>query len=376
MKKKIFPFILLLIFVLVNSKLSFAYNSKAYILMDRQTKKVLAAENEHEKLPMASTTKIMTAIVVLELGKLDDYFTIPKEAAGIEGSSMYLKEGETIKVIDLLYGLMIKSGNDAATALAIYIGGSEEHFLHLMNRKAKMIGAYNTSFANPHGLDAPNHYTTAYDLSLITAYAMENPLFRQIASATYYRSVSKEGIVRDMYSNNKFLLYYPYASASKTGFTTPAGRCLSAVGKKDQMELISVFLNSPDWFNNAMKLLNWGFDNYQLVPLILKDTVVDVVDVENGKVKKIPVISKEDVFYPVKKGEQLVISSDKKIFPLKAPIKKGEKVGEMLFYHAGELIYSQPLVASDGVDEKPLPWYKRFVKMLNFLPRVRGYFSW
>lgn len=365
--KKVVSFVLLL--CLVCSVQVSAYQAKAYILMDRQTKTVLVGNNENERLPMASTTKIMTAIVALELANLDDWYTIPKEAEGIEGSSIYLKEGETYRVIDLLYGLMIRSGNDAAVALAIYTAGSLEHFVHLMNRKADSIGATNTSFANPHGLDADNHYTTAYDLALITAYAMDNPIFREIASSKHHRVTTKEGEVKEYIANNKFLLNYPHASASKTGWTTPSGRCLSAVGTKDYMEFVTVFLCSPDWFNNAMKLTDWAFENYELIPVAEKDSVIDNIEVKDGAFPMLPMVSKEEVFLPVKKGMTPQISSEIHKLDLSAPIARGQKVGEIVYYADGQKFYTMDLLAGAKVEKKPLPWYKRILSPLSLFVR-------
>ena len=365
--KKIIIFTLLFCFIF--SSWVSAYEAKAYILLDRQTKTVLLSHNENEQLPMASTTKIMTALVVLELANLDDWFTIPKEAEGIEGSSVYLKEGETYRVIDLLYGLMIRSGNDAAVALAIYTAGSEERFVHLMNRKADLIGAKNTSFDNPHGLDADNHFTTAYDLALITAYAMDNPIFREIASSKHHRVTTKEGHVKDYHANNKFLLNYPYASASKTGWTTPAGRCLSAVGTKDYMEFVTVFLCSPNWFDNAMKLTNWAFENHELVPVAEKDSVIDNAHVEKGTFSLVPMITKEELFLPVKKGTKPEITYEVQKFNLAAPISRGQKIGEITYYADGEEFYTMDLLAGGDIDKKPLPWYRRIFSSLNFFAR-------
>lgn len=365
--KKIIVYALL--FCLIFSTTTSAYDAKAYILMDRQTRTVLLAHNENERLPMASTTKIMTALVVLELANLDDWFSIPKEAVGIEGSTIYLEEGETYRIIDLLYGLMIRSGNDAAVALALYTAGNIEHFVHLMNRKANMIGANNTSFANPHGLDDENHFTTAYDLALITAYAMDNPIFRSIASSKHQRATTKEGKIKDYYANNKFLLNYPYASASKTGWTTPAGRCLSAVAKKDFMEFVTVFLCSPDWFSNAMKLKDWAFENYELVPITNKDSVIDNIRVNNGVFPIIPMVTSAELFLPVLKGERPKITYEVNKIDLFAPVIRGQKVGTIMFFADGQKFYTMDLLAGASVETKPEPWFRRLLSSFNLFFR-------
>ncbi len=359
--------ILCVAFLILFSSSVYGYSAKSYILMDRHTKKVLTGQNYHEEMLMASTTKIMTAIIALEIGSLDSEFVIPKEAVGIEGSSIYLEEGETFKLIDLLYGLMIRSGNDSAVAIAMAVAGSEEHFVYLMNKKAQMIGANNTSFENPHGLNAQNHFTTAYDLALITAYAMDNPLFREIANTKQYKSTTLEGRVRDFHSSNKFLLNYPYATASKTGYTTKAGRCLSAVGQKGDLEFVAVLLNAPDWFDDAMALIDWGFENFTPIELITKGKIIDVAGVTGGMEKYIPVITDETVYYPAKNNTDPVITYEKEIYPKKAPISAGEKLGEYRVFADSELIFVTDLVALGAVEAKPLPWYKKLLKSLSFI---------
>ena len=195
------------------------------MLMDACTHKVLYAKNAHEKLPMASTTKIMTAILAIETGKLDALVTVPKEAYGVEGSSMYLRLGEKISLRDLVYGLMLVSGNDAAVAIAINVGGSIAGFAALMNEKAKALGAQNTHFVTPNGLHDAEHYTTAYDLALIASYAMQNETFREIVGTTYYRTVTGE-ITRTVKNKNKILWEYEGGNGVKTGYTMAAGKCL------------------------------------------------------------------------------------------------------------------------------------------------------
>ena len=381
MWKRISVIFLLLFFMVVSqANIAVGYDAKSYILMDRQTKQVLLSHNESEKLLMASTTKIMTALVTIELADLNSEFTIPKEAAGIEGSSIYLSEGETFKVIDLLYGLMIRSGNDSAVALAIATAGSESHFVHLMNQKAAAIGAENTSFANPHGLNAENHYTTAYDLALITANAMDNPLLQEIASTKYYKCTTKQGTVREFHSNNKFILNYPYATTSKTGWTTAAGRCLTTAAKKEDMELVSVLLYAPNWFDDAMKMMDWGFENHVATQLVAKDTVIEVIDVINGAKSFVPIITAQSAYLPVRKGTDPVLTTNKKVYEAVAPINKGDQLGILEFYIDGEQVYQVDLLAAEDIAERPLPWYKKMrnkVSMLRVWGLVnKGWYQW
>ncbi len=201
----------------------------AAVLMEQGTNRVLYAQNENEKLAPASTTKVMTCILAIENGDLDKVVTVSKNASGVEGSSIWLSQGEHITLGDLLYGLMLSSGNDAAVAIAEEIGGSVDGFVEMMNNKAKEIGALNTNFANPNGLPDDNHYTTAYDLALICSYAMQNETFRTIVS-TEYKEISWEGheYLRVLKNKNKLLWQYDGCTGIKTGYTKSAGKCLTS----------------------------------------------------------------------------------------------------------------------------------------------------
>ena len=210
------------------------------------------ALNADERLPMASTTKILTAIIIIEDCKLDEEVTVPKEAEGAEGSSVYLKAGDVYTVEELLYGLMLRSGNDCAETLALYHSGSIERFAAVMNRRALRMGAEHSSFVNPHGLPDDRHYTTARDLALITAYAMENETFRTIVSCKFY-----EG--RAWKNKNKMLFEYEGADGVKTGFTTRAGRCLVTSATRDGVRLVCVVLSSPQMYERTAELLDQAF---------------------------------------------------------------------------------------------------------------------
>ncbi|MGN0760361.1 MAG: D-alanyl-D-alanine carboxypeptidase family protein [Christensenellales bacterium] len=239
------------------------YNSSsATIVVDQKSKKILSSSNAHVRLAMASTTKIMTAMVVLDnVVDVDVQLAIPQEAVGVEGSSVYLKRNEIWSVRDLLYALMLRSGNDAAVALSIAVGGSVQGFVDMMNAKASELGLKDTHFTNPHGLHDDNHYTTAYDLAIITAEAMNNPLFKSIVSAKSY--VVEGNYTHDRYylgNKNKMLLMMEGADGVKTGYTKNSGRCLVSSATRGDTQLICVVLNVHDMWNVSKNLLENGFE--------------------------------------------------------------------------------------------------------------------
>lgn len=236
--------------------------SSGEIAMELSTGTVLEESNADRKLPMASTTKIMTAIIVIEENDLDEVITVPDEAVGVEGSSIYLKKEEQIDIRDLLYGLMLRSGNDSAAALAIHNSGSIESFVEKMNAKAKSIGAENTQFKNPSGLPDDEHYTTARDLCAIARYAMQNRIFREVVATKSYK-----GKFRSYSNKNKMLYNYSGANGVKTGYTIKAGRCLVSSAERNGMNVICVVLNSPDMYLRSEQILDECFANYKLIEI-------------------------------------------------------------------------------------------------------------
>lgn len=239
---------------------SFCHNSTAAVLIDAKSGAVLYSKNADKKLPMASTTKIMTALVVLENSSPDDIVKVSQNAAGVEGSSIYLEEGEMVSVNDLLYGLLLESGNDAATALAEGVFGSVENCCRVMNERAKSMGLVNTNFTNPHGLDDENHYTTAYELSLIAKSAMKNELFKRIVSTKSYVTAGEK--VRYFSNHNRLLKSFDGAVGVKTGYTSRSGRCLVSAAVRDDEEYIAVTLNDSNDWNDHKMMYAFGFDNF------------------------------------------------------------------------------------------------------------------
>ena len=244
--------------------LSFPYSASAggsgYVLIEASDNRVIYESNAHQKLPMASTTKVMTAIIAIENAPLEMIVTVPEICTRVEGSSMYLRAGDRLSIRDLLYGLMLSSGNDAALTLAYTIAGSVENFTVLMNEKARQLGANDTHFQNPHGLHDNAHYTTAYDLALICSYAMKNEIFAEIVSTVDKRVnfVDSEEY-RMLHNKNKLLATYNGANGIKIGFTKAAGRCLCASAKRNDRQLICVILNDGNWFNTAAGLFDRAF---------------------------------------------------------------------------------------------------------------------
>ena len=236
-----------------------AVSAQRCILVDAQTGRVLYEKNPDEQGLIASTTKIMTALVVCEQCNVLDRMRIPKEAVGIEGSSMYLQEGEVLTVQELLYGLMLRSGNDAAVALAIYCGGTVEGFAEMMNDKARILGMANSHFENPNGLDSPGHYSTARDLAILTQYAMKNPIFSKTVST---KSVTVGN--RVLKNHNKLLWQVDGADGVKTGYTKAAGRILVSSAQREGRRLICVTMNAPNDWQDHSALLEEGFSRFSI----------------------------------------------------------------------------------------------------------------
>ncbi|MFA5450046.1 MAG: D-alanyl-D-alanine carboxypeptidase family protein [Clostridia bacterium] len=327
-----------------------AYSSE--IVMEASTKRVLSASNPNARLSPASTTKAMTALVVIEKCNLDDIVTIPKAAVGVEGSSIYLKEGEKLTVKQLLYGLMLRSGNDAATALAIYAGGSTENFADMMNQKAQQMGLKNTHFTNPHGLHDEEHYTSAYDLAYISCEGMLNPTFKEIVST---KSVRIEGgnEVRYFYNKNKILSTYNGGNGVKTGYTKAAGRCLIASSLRENMQVVAVVLNRPDMFERCAYLMDFAHNNYHMQKVTDESAVAARIPVTKGKVGQAELRFAQDMYFPIKKdGSEAIECVFRLPNSIKAPYKKAAYVGDADFFLDNHLLFSQKLYTINNVEKK------------------------
>lgn len=239
------------------------------VLMEASSRRVLYERNAHARMEMASTTKIITALVAIENSPLDAVVTVDRRAVGIEGSSIYLREGEHLTLKELLFGLMLRSGNDAAVQVALFVGGSVENFVKMMNDKAKSLGLTDTNFTNPHGLHDEDHYTSAYDLAVISSVAMCNSNFREIVGAKK-ATISNEffDYQRLLTNKNKLLFSNDYANGVKIGYTVKAGRCFVGSGIKSGMQLVAVVLRCGDMFADCARMLEFGFDNFYMKNVI------------------------------------------------------------------------------------------------------------
>lgn len=326
-------------------------DAKAAIVMDTVTGRVLYEKNAYSKVPIASTTKIMTAIVALENGDLNDMVTVSERAASIWGSRVNLKIGEQISLHDLMYGMMIKSGNDAAIAIAEHIGGTVENFLDMMNKKARELGAYDTQFKSPHGLDMEGHYSTAYDLALITRYALENPVFSKIVS-----TVSINIKDRNLYNTNEMLTVYQGADGVKTGYTGKAGRCLVTSATRENWRIISVVLNCSSRTQRARSskaILDYAFNNYKFYTLLSPDEVLCKLPVENGLKTRTTIVPVEGVILPLREDEAALIQKKVQLpGKIKAPVYSNIEVGSVSFYLSGEVLATTKLKTADNVGKK------------------------
>ena len=319
---------------------------KAFVL-DAVSGRVLYEKNADKQSLIASTTKIMTALIVCEQCNVLDRMRIPKEAVGIEGSSMYLQEGEVLTLQELLYGLMLSSGNDAAVALAIYCGGTVEGFAELMNDKARSLGMTGTHFENPNGLDSPGHYSTARDLAVLAAYAMDNPIF--------YKTVSAKNVKigeRYLRNHNKLLWQVDGADGVKTGFTKAAGRILVSSATRQGRRIIAVTLNAPDDWNDHAALLEDGFSRFSVQPIVEKGACVATLEVEVGQRGIVEVLAAEDFSYALAPEEQpqIVISGAGFVY---APVTEGGDAGFAYVLIQGKAVGKIPVVYGETVELVP-----------------------
>lgn len=341
----------------VSGQASIDVSGNNALLLEQKTGRVLFEKNAHEKASIASITKIMTAIIAIESGKMDEKATASRKAIYTEGSSIYLEQGEKMTIKDLVYGLMLRSGNDAAIAISEHIGGSEEGFVHLMNEKAKWLGMTNTNFDNPHGLDSDNHYSTAYDMAILMQYAMQNEEFAKISGTTDYLSESR---TYSWKNKNKLLTqFYEYCTGGKTGYTRKTGRTLVTSAEKEGMQLIAVTLNAPDDWQDHMRMFEWGFEEFDMHPLIEKGEFLyqfsGLEDISSGYLNR-------DVIYPLTNEEKDKIKN--KNFILKSSsLKEGEMIGKSVFYLDEQFIAEAPILTppskSQSIVEEIYTMYKR-----------------
>lgn len=368
---------LILIFFTVFTVLAASYpvsaidvSARYACVIDAQTGRVLYEKNAYDRHSMASTTKIMTALLALENTKENEIVTVSKNAAGTEGSSIYLSAGEKLKMETLIYGLMLNSGNDAAIAIAEHVGGNVDTFAQMMTDRAHALGAKNTQFKNPNGLDEEGHYTTAYDLVLITRTALLNPRFSEIV-ATKHKSyhATEESIARSFTNHNKLLSIYSGCIGVKTGFTKKTGRCLVSAAKRDHTTLICVTLHAPNDWNDHKNLLDYGFSVNKSRPLVMKDMILKTLPVKNGDVKALDLLASDDFYlsYNGKEGLSKVKLDYKLPASIPAPVTAGAQIGTLTIRYNGDPLCQIDLLAAGDVayKEPPKPdFWENFNKFL------------
>lgn len=333
------------------------------ILIEQKTGRVLYEKKAHEPQRIASITKIMTAIIAIESGDLTDRVKISKQASRAEGSSIYLKPGEEVTLEDLVYGLMLRSGNDAAVAIAEHVGGSLEGFVYLMNEKAQQLGMENTMFANPHGLDDhEDHYSTAYDMALLTRYAMQNEKYREVSGTKRYKT----------WKNKNRLLtgMYEYCTGGKTGFTKRAKRTLVTTATKDDLDLIAVTLNAPSDWDDHRNLYEHGFQSYEMTEILSKGKI----DIITNPFYKNKTFVKNSFHFPITEKEADDFRINYKLIDPEIEIKRQNQkdshiVGKVEIYFQDKQIKELPIYVQEVSEEKK-SLFNYFKRIFSFIVGV------
>lgn len=344
-------------------------SARGAYLIELKTGRVLYARNENDPMPMASTTKVMTALLALELCDLSSVVETGEGAYGRPGTSIYLEKGEKRTLEEMLYGLMIASGNDAAVAIAEHIGGSVDAFCEMMNERARELGATNTHFVNPNGLPAEGHVTTARDLTLIAAQAMKNETFREIVS-TQRASIPWEGrsYMRILKNKNALLSSFEGATGIKTGFTRAAGRCLVFGAKRGEMEVVGTVLNCPDWFSEAADIMEGAFADYTWVEMLPDGERMGMIATPGGESESAAVVLQGALSGPVTELEMPLMKVEMAEF-IEAPQPAGAQVGWATMMVDDEIIDKRPLVLRSPVKKKPTA----LMRFLQNWPLLAGF---
>ena len=342
-------------------------SARSAVLIEAESGDVIFDKHCNEQMSMASTTKIMTAIVAIENGDISKEVIVAEEACGIEGSSIYLTPGEVLTLEDLLYAVMLESANDAAAAVAYEIAGGIEPFACLMNETAARIGLSDTHFTNPHGLDEREHYTTALDLARLTAYAIRNEQFRRVVS-TYRKEIPLRGNegTRVLVNHNKLLRLSDDVIGVKTGFTKQSGRCLVSAAMRDGVCVVAVTLNAPDDWNDHLAMHELGFLEYSSYKLAEEGEFTVQVPCSYAEGGYVTLQNHDALSVTMKSGKEIShkIIADHLLFP---PIELGEKLGCVNFYCDGEIIGSVPLYSTVSVSmpENDIPFYKKILDLFR-----------
>lgn len=373
MKSRFYPFLALSLLTLLVSTVAFTapgvnLTAAAAVLMDYTTGEILFQKNANQRRAPASTTKIMTAILAIERGTPTKIITASARASKADGSSIWLAPGERHTLKDLLYGILLSSGNDASIAVAEDLAGSESKFAALMNAKAREIGAENTHFVNCNGLPEKEHYSTAYDLALIARYALRYPLFEEIVR-TRKKIIAWPGHKWDriMYNHNKLLWRYKHADGIKTGYTLQAGKCLVSSATKDGHRLIAVVLKSRDTYGDSERLFNYGFDHFQLLTVATPEKKLGAVNVDEGIKEQVPVATTQPVQLLIPKGAEDKLKINMELpESVKAPVKQDQPVGELAVQLGNKVLERAALVTAAPVPRKSLwqriwDWFKELL---------------
>lgn len=323
-------------------------SARSAVLYQPEIDKFVVSKNAEERLPMASTTKIMTALIALESSNFDESVEIDDSAIGVEGSSAYLRRGDVLTMEELLYALLLQSANDAAVAIACHIGGDVEGFADMMNEKAKKLGLLDTHFTNPHGLDSDEHYTTARDLAIIASEALKNPDFKRIVS-TYKKTFSTEERIRTYVNHNKLLRMYDGCIGIKTGFTKKSGRCLVGAAEKDGLTFISVTLDAPSDWSDHRKMLDFGFEKYEKLCISESFDHVYKIPIVDGEKNELTVAntSGAEIIHLRDGGE--IDEQIKLVRYAIAPLERGDILGEIIYIENGKEVARVPLVATESI---------------------------
>lgn len=341
-------------------------SAQSAVLISANTSAVLFEKNAGQRLSMASTTKIMTALLALEEAERsgDSVVSITAEMVAVEGSSMGLQAGNELTLTNLAAGMLLASGNDAANAAALYLSGTQEKFADRMNRRAEEIGMENTHFVTPSGLDDEEHYSTAYDMALLAQEALQNERFRELCSSSSYQVTFTEPEQKITYSNhNKLLRFYEGCIGVKTGFTKKSGRCLVSAAERDGITLIAVTLNAPDDWNDHMAMLDYGFSKMKCVSFDGTDFSAELplvgaeqqsIRVRGGQGGEVPL--------PIEEADQVTCRVLLPAFCY-APVQKGERLGKLQYYLGDSPVYSVPIFAGEdapAIQKEPSFWEKLF----------------
>jgi len=352
-------------------------HAESAILMDAKTGQILYDKKSHTRRAPASTTKVLTAIIAIESGHLDDEVKVSMLAASTAGSSMHLQAGQVISLRELVTGLLLRSGNDAAVAIAEYLAGSVENFVSLMNHKAEVLEAFDSHFVNPHGLSAPLHYSTAFDLAWITRYALTNPIFATIVNTreTSIDWLDRRGKEHDqnLRNTNKLLWLLDEVDGVKTGTTGQAGPCLISSATRDHQQLIAVVLHDHSRWNDSMLLLKYGFDAYELYEYANKDEILCALPVEKGIHSVVDIIVDSQASFVATTADYARIKVQIDLpETIKAPVYQGQKIGEILFLIDDNTVKTVDLTAGQTIEEYT---YTR-IFLLNLLQLFQRLSHW